>query len=319
MHKQLSIVTPCHNEETNIKPFFDEVIGALSLFLPLDSCELIYVNDGSTDRSIQYFNEVCAQNSLDVKVIHLSRNFGKEAAMLTGLQHAAGDYVVLMDGDLQHPPQLLEQLYQAACNHPVDQVIAKRNRTGESCMRSWLTRTYYSKINRLMNVNLEDGVGDFRLLSRRAVDALLACSERNRFSKGLFSWIGFNTHTLSYDNVARIHGKSKWSLASLLNYAIDGVLSFNHQPLRVAMHAGLTIFIIACIYLIIEIALWITGHVSVSGYVTIIAIIIAFAGVQLFALGVIGEYVGRIYMEVKQRPHAIITSIQTNKRESHDG
>jgi glycosyltransferase involved in cell wall biosynthesis len=225
--------------------------------------------------------------------------------MLAGLRMARGDAVVLMDADLQHPPHLLPRMLELH-RHGYDQVVAQRDRTGEGRLRTVLSQAYYRLVRRSMDVEVVDGAGDFRLLSRRAVDALLTMPESNRFSKGLFSWIGFDTVSFTYTNVRRAAGRSKWGGRRLVEYGIDGLLSFNSRPLRLAIHTGLWLFLSAFAY-----ALWVVGNVLLDGvdtpgYATLIAAVVGLAGIQLATLGVIGEYVGRIYHEVKGRPHYVV-------------
>jgi glycosyltransferase involved in cell wall biosynthesis len=237
--------------------------------------------------------------------VSFSRNFGKEAGMLAGLREATGDAVVLMDADLQHPPELIERMLELY-DRGHDQVIARRTREGDKAVRSAVSRLYYQLINKWVDVEIEDGVGDFRLLSRKAVDALLSLPEYNRFSKGLFSWIGFDTVTFDYRNVAREAGQTKWRFGALLNYGMDGLISFNNRPLRLAIYLGLALVGLAGLY-----AAWITAAAMVDGidspgYVTLIVAIVALGGLQMVMLGLIGEYIGRIYYETKRRPHFLV-------------
>lgn len=231
--------------------------------------------------------------------------------MLAGLRMSCGEVVVLMDADLQHPPELVPRMLELH-RHGFDQVIAQRDRAGEGPVRRTLSRAYYGLVRRFMEVEIVDGAGDFRLLSRRAVDAVLSLPESNRFSKGLFSWIGFDTVSFTYQNVQRAAGQSKWGGRHLLNYGIDGLLSFNSRPLRMAIHTGLWLFLSAVGY-----ALWIIANVLLDGvdtpgYATLITAIVALSGIQLATLGVIGEYVGRIYHEAKRRPHYVVRETNTS-------
>ena len=225
--------------------------------------------------------------------------------MLAGLSQASGDAVAIIDADLQHPPNLIAEMLPYL-DDGYDQVVARRTRTGDTAVRTFVARMYYRVMNRLVDVRLDDGVGDFRVLSRTAVRALLALGERNRFSKGLFSWIGFNTAVIDYENVSRAAGESKWRFRDLINYGIDGVLSFNSRPLRFAIHFGVFVSVAAFIY-----ALWVlvdavVNGVSAPGYVTLICAVVGFGGLQMIFLGIIGEYLGRIYMETKARPHFLL-------------
>jgi len=299
---KLSVVVPCYNEEESV----ERLVEVLQQELPpiADSFEVVLVDDGSRDRTLELLR-AASQADPRFRYLALSRNFGKEAAMLAGLSHATGDAVAIIDGDLQHPPELLGQMV-TLLGQGYDQVVARRTRTNDAVMRTFLSRLYYRFINRLVDVQLEDGVGDFRILSRRAVNALLALGEVNRFSKGLFSWIGFDTATIDYENVAREDGDSKWGFRSLVNYGIDGIIAFNTRPLRLAVYVGALVSFVAIIY-----ALWVLGEAivsgnSVPGYVTIICTIVWLGGVQMIMLGVIGEYMGRIYAEVKRRPHFLL-------------
>jgi glycosyltransferase involved in cell wall biosynthesis len=298
----ISIVVPCFNEEEIIGRFHAHVTAELDLLG--QEFELVYVDDGSQDRTLDLLQEIAGADSR-TRYVSFSRNFGKEAAMLAGLQHADGDAVVIMDADLQHPPELVRRML-ALHEDGFDQVIAKRTRKGDRVTRTVTARAYYWLINRLVDVELVDGVGDFRLLSRRTVDAILELTEYNRFSKGIFAWVGFRTTTFEYENAVREQGRSKWSFGKLLNYGLDGLLSFNDKPLRAAIYLGMLLLGVAMVY-----ASWIVGVAMVNGvdtpgYVTLLVAVIALAGVQMLMLGVVGEYVGRIYYEVKRRPHFLV-------------
>lgn len=298
----LTVVVPCYQEESNVQPAW-AAIRAATEHLDVD-VEVVFVDDGSTDATLLRLRELAAREPA-VRYLSFSRNFGKESAMLAGLAHARGDAVVLMDGDLQHPPELIEQLL-ARHAEGYDQVVARRTRSGEGRSRTLTARLYYAVVNRLIDVRLDDGMGDFRLLSRTATEALLAMREYNRFSKGLFAWIGYPTAVVEYDNVVRGHGRSTWSFKRLLDYGIDGVLSFNNKPLRVAVYLGLLTTVLSAAYV-----LWVIGGailygVESPGYVTLITAVLGLGGLQLIFLGVVGEYIGRIYFETKQRPHYLV-------------
>jgi glycosyltransferase involved in cell wall biosynthesis len=297
-HIELSVVVPCYNEEDSLPSLVD----ALATELPklAASYEVVLVDDGSRDRTLPMLREISRARP-EFRYLALSRNFGKESAMLAGLSHARGDKVAIMDGDLQHPPTLLAQMLPLL-DGDVQQVVARRTRESDPPLRTFLSKAYYRLINRLIDVRLEDGVGDFRVLDRTAVNALLTLGETNRFSKGLFAWIGFDTAVVDYQNVSRAAGTTKWRLSDLFNYGIDGVVSFNYRPLRLSIWFGVLVTAVATLY-----ALWVLGSAiangnSVPGYVTTICAVTGFGGVQLILLGVIGEYLGRIYAEVKRRP-----------------
>ncbi len=299
----LSVVVPCYDEQDVLPELIDQVFATLE---PADvDVEIVLVDDGSRDGTRQAIQRLNAQDPR-VTYVSFSRNFGKESAMLAGLVYARGDAVVVMDADLQHPPHLVLEML-ALYEQGYDQVVARRTREGERLSRTLLARLYYRIVNSLVDVNMEDGVGDFRLLSRRAVDALLHMGEYNRFSKGLFSWIGFSVATVDYRNVARQGGgASKWSLRRLLNYGIDGIMSFNAAPLRLSIYLGGSVTILSFAYVIFLIVASLVQGVTAPGYITLVAAILGIGGLQLLFLGVIGEYVGRIYYEAKQRPHFIV-------------
>lgn len=270
----------------------------------VDEYEVILVDDGSRDESLQLMRAAALADSR-IRYVSLSRNFGKEAAMLAGLRQARGQAVAFLDADLQHPPELLATMLPLLdAEH--DQVVARRSRVGDKPVRTALARTYYRTINRLIDVRLEDGIGDFRVLSRRAADALLALEERTRFSKGLFSWIGFGTAVVDYENVARAAGETKWRLRSLVNYGIDGLLSFNDRPLRLAIHVGVLASLLGFAYALEVFVQTLLHGVSSPGYATLICTVLVFGGLQMILLGIAGEYLGRIFVEVKSRPHFLV-------------
>jgi glycosyltransferase involved in cell wall biosynthesis len=304
----LSVVVPCYNEEESLP----ELVRVVTEVLPgvAESWEVILVDDGSRDGTLEMLREVSARDPR-FRYYALSRNFGKESAMLAGLSQARGAAVAIMDGDLQHPPQLLAEMVPLL-DEGYHQVVARRTRDDDPAVRTFLSRLYYRAINRLIDVRLEDGVGDFRVLSSEAVQALLSLGETNRFSKGLFAWIGFPTAVVDYQNVSREAGTTKWRMRDLFNYGIDGVVSFNYRPLRLSIWLGLLVTAVALGY-----ALWVLVDAivhgnSAPGYVTIICAVTGFGGVQLIVLGVIGEYLGRIYAETKRRPLFLV-------KESSDG
>lgn len=299
---KISIIVPCYNEEAVLYDFYQELTVVMD---KLDSdYEVIFINDGSKDRTLEIMKEI-AKMQPDITYISFSRNFGKEASMLAGLEYASGDAVVIMDADLQHPPSLIPKLIEKF-REGYDQVIAKRTRTGEKVIRSWFSRLFYKMVNVFTDVRLEDGVGDFRLLSKRARNALLSLKEYNRFSKGLFCWIGFKAAVIEYENVMRKAGESAWSFPKLLNYAIDGIISFNNKPLRLSIYLGLIITAFDLLYILMMFIQILIHGIDVPGYFTTISAILFLGGVQLIGLGIIGEYIGRIYCETKRRPHFII-------------
>ncbi|MGE8080443.1 glycosyltransferase family 2 protein [Peribacillus loiseleuriae] len=300
--KKLSIVVPCYNEQQNVRKFYLETQKYVQELLI--AIEYVFIDDGSKDQTLSVLRDLAEQDT-NVHYISFSRNFGKEAAILAGFQFASGDAVVLIDADLQHPPSLIPTMWRHF-EEGYDQIIAKRNRIGEKFVRRKLTNLYYKWINKLVDVTVTDGVGDFRLLSRQALDALLKMTEYNRFSKGLFAWIGFHEKVIEYDNQIRVEGTSKWSFNSLLNYGIDGILSFNNKPLRIAIYSGMFITLFGFIYILLTLINYFIHGIDTPGYFTTISAIIVLGGIQLLFLGIIGEYIGRIYYETKRRPQYLI-------------
>ncbi|OAH52586.1 MULTISPECIES: glycosyltransferase family 2 protein [Bacillaceae] len=298
----ISIIIPAYNEEENVQLVYEKIKKE---FLSLSyDFEVLFINDASTDGTLQQIKQLSTKTP-NVKYISFSRNFGKEAAIFAGLQHVSGRAVIIMDADLQHPPCLIPDLMKGY-EEGYDQVIARRNRKGDRVFRRLCSATYYKVVNKVVDVELKDGVGDFRLLSERAVQAALALNEGQRFSKGLFSWIGMEQKIIDYDNVIRENGETKWSFSKLLNYGLDGILSFNNRPLRACFHTGAFILMLSVVYSIITFIKIMENGVDVPGYFTIITAILLLGGIQLLSLGVIGEYIGRIYYETKKRPTYLI-------------
>ena len=279
--------------------------------------DLLFVDDGSKDNTIDHVQHL-ASLDLHVKYISFSRNFGKESAMIAGFQHSVKcDAVVMVDGDLQHPPEFIPQMIEGF-QEGYDQVIAKRDRTGENIARKSMTKLYYKLINSFVeDIEFIDGVGDFRLLSQRAVKAIASLKEYNRFSKGLFEWIGYNTKIFTYQNVEREAGHSKWTFTKLLNYGIDGLISFNNKPLRAMIYLGMTIFSLSIVYILYLLIGIMVNGINNPGYFTTIAAVLLIGGIQLISIGVVGEYIGRIYYEVKQRPKYIVQASNL-KEPTHD-
>ena len=308
----LSVIIPSYNEGENIRRIFEALEEEFRDFHY--DFEIIFVNDGSKDNTLQYMREL-SHKSAKAKYISFSRNFGKEAAILAGLEHAKGEAAIIMDADLQHPTYLIQDFVRGY-EEGYHQVIAKRNRKGDSKLRSYLSSMYYKVMNKVVEVDLRDGVGDFRLISRQAIDALLQLKEGNRFSKGLFCWIGFEEKVIYYENVERQHGDTKWSLKKLFNYGIDGVISFNNRPLRICFYTGILILFLSLIYIVATFIQIVRTGIMVPGYFTLISAVLFLGGVQLLSLGVIGEYIGRIYYETKKRPHYLIQESNVMEKET---
>lgn len=295
---------PAHNEAGNINLLHRELSKALD---GLD-WRLMIVNDGSTDDTFTVAKDLTEADSR-VRLLSFSRNFGKEPAMLAGLRTSYGwgaDAVLIMDADLQHPPSVARTLIDKWEETDADQVIARRNRKGDGWFRTLLSHVFYRLINHMTTVQLTDGEGDFRLMSRLMVESLLAIPEHNRFSKGLFSWVGFPAEVVEYENAPRASGKTNWSMRALFNYAISGIIGFSAKPLRMVMYIGLWGIALALAYLVWLLVRWGIYGVEVSGYLTTIALIVFIGSILMISLGVIGEYVARIFEEVKGRPDYII-------------
>ncbi|MFC9034205.1 glycosyltransferase [Streptomyces arboris] len=307
---QLSVVVPCFNEAEVLGTFHTALLTVLeSTGTPFEIC---YVDDGSADATRRLLATLALRDER-VHYTAFSRNFGKEAAMLAGLRMSRGAAVVIMDADLQHPPELIPRMLELH-RHGYDQVIPRRDRAGEGMVRSTLSHTYYALVRRCMDVELIDGSGDFRLLSRRAVESVLSLPESNRFSKGIFSWIGFDTVSFRYRNSERAAGRSKWGSRRLLNYGIDGLLSFNNRPLRLAIYTGFWVFVSALAYALWTVVTVVLHGADTPGYATLLTAVIALGGIQLVTLGVIGEYVGRIYHEAKHRPPYVVRETDATRR-----
>jgi glycosyltransferase involved in cell wall biosynthesis len=303
--KLISIVVPCYNEENSIELFFSTVQSVLSGIEYVDF-EFIYVNDGSRDSTEEKMKEL-SNSKKNVRFISFSRNFGKESAMLAGIEAARGDAIVLMDVDLQDPPELLPQMIEDWEIGGYDVVYTRRStRSGEPPIRSWFAKQFYKLINNMSDVHIVDGARDYRLMDRKAVDSFLRLKERNRFAKGLFMWVGYKSKCIEFENVERAVGSTSWSFWKLVHYAIDGIVSFTISPLRWATYFGLFTAVSAFIYMFYVIFSKLFFGNAVSGYASIVTIMLFFGGIQLIFLGIIGEYIGRIFIEVKARPNYII-------------
>lgn len=299
---ELSVVVPCFNEAAVI----GELVERLAAVLERSGrqYEVVLVDDGSSDDTVEQLRRAHAERPA-FRYISLSRNFGKEGAMLAGLRSARGEVVAIMDADLQHPPELIPPMVERL-DAGFDQVVARRDRNGDPWVRTMASRLYYRLVNRMIDVALEDGVGDFRVMSRPAVQALLSLEETNRFSKGLMAWIGFRTAYIDYRNAPRAGGTSTWGMRSLFNYGIDSVISFNAKPLRQAIHLGILAALLAFGYgAWVLLGALVNGN-PVPGYVTIVCAIVGLGGIQMFLIGVMGEYLGRIYIETKARPAYVV-------------
>ena len=302
--KLLTVIVPCYNEESSL-PFFYEKIDEVSKKMKYLNFEFLFVNDGSSDETINIIKDYEKKDSR-VKYISFSRNFGKEAAIYAGLENSKGDYVTLMDADLQDPPELLEKMYNIITEEGYDCVGTRRStRKGEPRIRSFFARKFYKIINKISKVEMVDGARDYRLMTRQMVDAIISLKEFNRYSKGLFSFVGFKTKWLEYENIERVAGKTKWSFWKLFVYAIDGICAFSTVPLVLAIIFGLLFQLTSFILLVIIIINLIT-KVYVSNLLIALCVIFFVSGIQLIATGIVGEYLSKAYLEIKKRPIYIV-------------
>jgi len=304
----LSLVVPCYNEEAAIPLFYEGITKILSAIHK--EFEVIFVDDGSKDNTLSILRQIANQDNR-VHYISFSRNFGKEAAMLAGLQAARGEYMVTMDVDGQDPPSLIPGMLEAVVSGEYDCAAVRRiNRAGEPPVRSFFARAFYAFMKKITDVEVIDGARDFRLMNRKYLEALLMLPERNRFSKGIFPWIGFKTKWFEYENIKRTAGATKWSFWKLLLYSLDGIIAFSSKPLAIASVMGILFFIAALsfiVFIIIRKMMW--GD-PVSGWASTVCIILFCSGIQLFTTGILGQYVAKIYTEAKQRPQYIIREAQ---------
>ena len=302
-----SAVVPCYNEEENVADVYNEILKQEDYFKAhsLD-LEIIYVDDGSRDGTALEVKKLIEKDKR-VHLVSFSRNFGKEAAIYAGLQNSNGDYVAMMDADLQDPPSLLPQMFDVLLNEGYDCAATRRvNRKGEPPIRSWFARRFYSLMKKISDTELMDGARDYRLMTRKMVDAVLSVKEYNRFSKGIFGWVGFKTKWIEFENVERRKGETKWSFWGLVKYSMEGIMAFSSAPLLVASYMGLFFTVVAFIALIFIFVRALIFGDPTSGWPSLACIIVLVAGVQLFCLGVVGQYLSKVYLEVKERPIYIV-------------
>lgn len=307
---KLSLVVPCYNEAENVAAFQEAVIGAF------DGCgydyEIVYVDDGSKDATLHNLRKLFKEQKCPVKVVSFSRNFGKEAGIYAGMSHAAGEYISLIDADLQQRPEIVRDMVQILDEKPeLDVVAAYQDRRGEGKILSFFKKSFYKTINRMSDVKLHEDASDFRTFRRSVAESMLKMAECHRFSKGIFSWVGYNAHYIPYVACERVAGTTKWNFRKLMNYAIDGIIGFSTRPLRFATYmGGLTAFA-AMIYLIVVVLQKLIVGIDVAGYASIIVLILLLGSMQLFCIGIIGEYVGKIFQQSKNRPIYIAKEILT--------
>lgn len=305
---KLSLVVPCYNEGENVIPFHE---AALAAFRDCGyEIEIVYIDDGSRDATLHNLKKIYARKDCPVKIISFSRNFGKEAGIYAGLEHASGEYISLIDADLQQRPEIVRDMVRMLEEHgEYDIIAAYQDRRNEGKVLSFFKKSFYAVINRLSKVTLQPDASDFRTFRRSVRDSILELGEYHRFSKGIFAWVGYSTCFIPYTACARVNGTTKWSFWKLLNYAVEGIIGFSTAPLRLATLFGSVTGVAALIYLICVILEKLTKGIAVPGYATIIVLLLFFSSIQLFCIGIIGEYVGRSFEQSKNRPIYIAKEI----------
>lgn len=303
--KLLTIIVPCYNEEETIKLFLQEIVQYENQLAPKVDFEYIFVNDGSKDNTLAILKEICHGKS-NIHYLSFSRNFGKESALLAGLEHAKGDYITVMDADLQDPPELLVEMLEKM-EQGYDIVGTRRkDREGEPPIGTFFAKIFYKIINSVSDTKIVDGARDFRLMTRQVVDSILEMGEVNRFSKGIFAWVGYDTYYISFENRERVAGKTSWNFWQLVKYSMEGFINFSEALLSIATYSGILSFIISIIGIVFVIIRKLTVGGSVNGWASIIVVILFIGGLQLLCLGILGKYVAKIFLETKKRPVYII-------------
>lgn len=302
---KVSIIVPMYNEQESLGILYQELNRVTDTIKDYEF-EYLFVNDGSKDNTLQEIQKLAAADER-VHYVSFSRNFGKEAALYAGLSNADGDYIATMDADLQDPPSLLPQMLAMIESQDCDNVATRRvNRKGEPPIRSFFARCFYKLMRRLSNIDIADGARDYRLMSRAMVDSILSVSEYNRFSKGIFAWVGYETKWLEFENVERSAGETKWSFWKLVRYSIDGIINFSNTPLQISSYLGMILTIVSFIAIIVEVIRALVFGDPVAGWPSLVCIITFIGGIELFCMGIMGQYIAKTYMEVKRRPHYII-------------
>ena len=310
--KKISLVVPCYNEQEVIKLFYAEIQKIKKEFKNVEF-EIIFVNDGSKDKTLELMRELSEKK--DVRYVSFSRNFGKEAAMYAGLEASTGDYVAIMDADLQDPPALLKEMYEILESGEYDSVATRRvTRKGEPVIRSFFARLYYKIINKISKTEIVDGARDFRLMTRQMVNSVLSLKEYNRFSKGIFSWVGYRTKWLEYENVERAAGETKWSFWKLFLYSLESIVAFSTVPLSIASVMGILFCFVAFIIIIFIIVRTLMYGDPTSGWPSMVCIMFFIGGVQLLCLGIMGQYLSKTYLEVKKRPIYIVQETEKDRK-----
>lgn len=302
----LSVIVPCYNEEENVPYFYEELMKNEEFFKGRDmDVEVIYVDDGSVDGTVSEVKKLNAKDDR-VKLISFSRNFGKEAAIYAGFQKSKGDYVVMMDADLQDPPSLLPEMF-TYIDEGYDSVATRRvSRKGEPPIRSFFARMFYKLMNKISKTDIVDGARDYRLMTRQVVDSILAMGEYNRFSKGIFGWVGYTTKWVEFENVERVKGETKWSFWGLFKYSLEGIIAFSTAPLSIASWLGVLFCIVSFAIIVIILVRSLFWQDPTSGWQSLVCIISMVSGVQLLCLGILGQYLSKTYLEVKNRPKYLV-------------
>jgi glycosyltransferase involved in cell wall biosynthesis len=307
---KISIIVPCYNEEEAL-PLFYEELDRVTKQMNSYEFEMLFIDDGSKDKTLEVLTSF-AQKDERVKYISFSRNFGKESAMYAGFCNSTGDYTAVMDADMQDPPSILPQMIEILEKGEYDSVATRRvTRKGEPVIRSFFARMFYKIMNKISDSDVVDGARDFRLMKREMVEAIVNMCESNRFSKGIFGWVGFKTYWMEYENVERVAGKTKWNFFSLFKYSVDGIMNFSNAPLKIATFTGFFCTLLALVMLVVVFVKTLCYGDPVAGWPSLVCIILFIGGIQLFCVGIIGEYIAKIYMETKHRPHYIVS--KTNK------
>ena len=310
---KVSIVVPMYNEQESLEILYQELNRVTDTIKDYEF-EYLFVNDGSKDNTLQEIQRLATADDR-VRYVSFSRNFGKEAALYAGLSNADGDYIATMDADLQDPPSLLPRMLAMIESQDCDNVATRRvNRKGEPPIRSFFARCFYKLMRRLSNIDIADGARDYRLMSRAMVDSILSVSEYNRFSKGIFAWVGYETRWLEFENVERSAGETKWSFWKLVRYSIDGIINFSNTPLQISSYLGMILTIVSFIAIIVEVIRALVFGDPVAGWPSLVCIITFIGGIELFCMGIMGQYIGKTYMESKDRPIYIVSK-SNDKRE----
>ena len=310
---KITIAVPCYNEEQALPPFFAEVTKVAGE-MPYVEFEFLFINDGSRDKTMEVIKELAARDAR-VKYVSFSRNFGKEAGIYAGLENASGDYVVIMDADLQDPPALLPEMYRAVTEEGYDCVGSRRvTRKGEPPIRSFFARMFYKIINKMSDAEIVDGARDFQMMNRTVVNAILSMGEYNRFSKGIFGWIGFKKKWLEYENIERVAGETKWSFWGLFLYALQGIIAFSTAPLVLSSVFGLLCCTLAFIMIIVVIIRTLVFGDPTAGWPSLVCIMLLLSGIQMLCIGIVGQYLAKTYLETKNRPIYLVRETNVEKK-----